>query len=85
MGLSCSLRNYVAVISRMSAPQRCFDRFFSDDVSVLPVRNTRGSGTLAHKYILTHGPSQALVHTPADTHSSRPSSTANMESKPDPA
>lgn len=55
--------------------------FSTDDVSVLPVRNTRGSGTHAHKYILTHVLSQALMHTPADTHSSCPSSTANMESK----
>lgn len=64
------------------APERSFDRFFSDDVSVLPGRNTRGSGTLAHKYILTHALSQALMHTPADTHSSCPSSAANVESKP---
>lgn len=80
--LSCFLRNSVAIISRMWASRRGFDRFFSDDVSVLPVRNTRGSGMLAHKYILTHGLSQALMHTPADTHSSCPSSAANVESKP---
>lgn len=28
--------------------------FFSDDVSVLLIRNTRGSGIHTHKYILTH-------------------------------
>lgn len=77
-----SVQLHMATISRTSASQRSFDRFCSDDVSVLPVRNTRGSGTLAHKYILTRGLSQALMHTPADTHSSCPSSAANVESKP---
>ena len=81
--LSRFLCNYVAIISRTLAARRGFDSFFSDDVSVLPVRNTRGSGTPAHKYILTRALSQALTHTPADAHSSCPASAANMESKPD--
>lgn len=63
---------------------------FSDDVSVLPVRNTRGSRTQTHKSILTqsvqahkhpHPPSANIPLTSLHIHSSCPTSRDYMKSK----
>lgn len=64
---------------------------FIDDVSVLLVRNTRGSGIHTHKSSLTHTlfthtppaniPPNHPAHTHIHTHSSCPSSRANMKSE----